>query len=104
MPIYEYSCGACGHDFEASQRITEPPLKTCVRCRTDAASRKVSLPSFILKGGGWYADGYSSAGSSGKSSGNQVKAPKETSRDAAAKTEGALSDTQHGCVQERYSA
>lgn len=63
MPIYEYSCGTCGHEFEASQRITAPPLQTCVRCGAGAANRKISRPSFILKGGGWYADGYSSTGS-----------------------------------------
>ena len=71
MPIYEYSCGACGHEFEASQRITEPPLQTCVRCGSDAANRKVSRPAFILKGGGCYADGYASTGAKAKSSARQ---------------------------------
>jgi putative FmdB family regulatory protein len=85
MPIYEYSCGACGHEFEASQRITEPPLQRCVRCGTDAASRKVSRPSFILKGGGWYADGYSRTGSKAKTSGNQARTHEEPARDASAK-------------------
>lgn len=67
MPTYEYSCNACGHEFEATQRIVEPPIRTCTKCREDAAVRKISRPSFILKGGGWYADGYSKAKSSGRS-------------------------------------
>lgn len=68
MPIYEYACGACGHEFERSQRITEPPVRTCDACHGETVERKISRPSFILKGGGWYADGYGSSGSSSKAS------------------------------------
>lgn len=63
MPIYEYSCDACGHEFEAWQRISEAPVRACGKCAKEAVRRKVSRPSFILKGGGWYADGYSRSGS-----------------------------------------
>lgn len=63
MPIYEYGCAACGHAFELTQRISDPPVQTCVSCHADAAQRRISRPSFILKGGGWYADGYASSGS-----------------------------------------
>ena len=60
MPVYEYACDKCGHEFEAEQRITEPPLKTCPRCRTRKLKRLISQTSFVLKGSGWYADLYSS--------------------------------------------
>jgi putative FmdB family regulatory protein len=60
MPVYEYACGKCGHEFEAGQRITEPPLKTCPRCRARRLKRLISQTSFVLKGSGWYADLYSS--------------------------------------------
>ena len=60
MPVYEYACGKCGHEFEAEQRITEPPLKTCPRCRARKLKRLISQTSFVLKGSGWYADLYSS--------------------------------------------
>jgi putative FmdB family regulatory protein len=76
MPIYEYSCDACGHEFEASQRISEPPIRTCVRCTREAATRRVSRPSFILKGGGWYADGYSRPGPNARSSGSETTTTK----------------------------
>jgi putative FmdB family regulatory protein len=62
MPIYEYSCATCGREFELKQRITEPPVQTCVACHADTAQRRISRPSFVLKGGGWYADGYASTG------------------------------------------
>jgi putative FmdB family regulatory protein len=57
MPVYEFECTK-GH-------ITEElvPMGTkytqCTKCKKKA--RKIlSTCSFELKGGGWYADGYSS--------------------------------------------
>jgi putative FmdB family regulatory protein len=79
MPTYEYSCGACGHEFEMSQRISDPPIRTCVKCKKDRAVRQISRPSFILKGGGWYADGYSRRASTTTQTGQETGA----SRDAA---------------------
>ncbi|MGC4088694.1 MAG: zinc ribbon domain-containing protein [Polyangiaceae bacterium] len=64
---YEYVCTACGHGWEAEQSISEAPLKTCPNCRAEAAKRQVSGGAgFILKGGGWYADLYSSSKSEKK--------------------------------------
>ena len=60
MPIYEYACDKCGHEFEAEQRITDEPLKTCPECRSRKVRRLISRTSFLLKGGGWYSDLYSS--------------------------------------------
>ncbi len=66
---YEYVCTACGHAWEAEQAISAAPLKTCPKCGTDHAKRQVSGGAgFILKGGGWYADGYGSSKASGGSS------------------------------------
>lgn len=58
---YDYICRACGHEFSREQRITDPPVKKCPekRCQRKKVERLISGGSFILKGGGWYADGYS---------------------------------------------
>lgn len=61
MPIYEYLCEKCGHEFEREQRITEDPVKTCPSCRARKVRRLISRTGFVLKGGGWYSDLYSSA-------------------------------------------
>jgi putative FmdB family regulatory protein len=58
MPVYEYECSK-GHQFEVEQRISEAPLTRCRVCRAKAR-RLISRTSFILKGGGWYSDGYGS--------------------------------------------
>jgi putative FmdB family regulatory protein len=62
MPTYDYQCGKCGFEFERQQRITEDPIKTCPKCKSRQVKRLLSAPNFILKGGGWYADGYGSTG------------------------------------------
>ena len=67
MPTYEYQCQKCGFEFEREQRITEDAIKTCPKCKSRQAKRLLSAPNFILKGGGWYADGYGSSGKGGKS-------------------------------------
>jgi putative FmdB family regulatory protein len=69
MPTYEYACDACGHEFEREQRISDKPVKKCPSCKRMKARRMIGGGSFILKGGGWYADGYASTkGGSSKGS------------------------------------
>jgi putative FmdB family regulatory protein len=59
---YEYVCTACGHEWEAEQPISAEPLKKCPSCNRAKAKRQISGGAgFILKGGGWYADGYGSS-------------------------------------------
>ncbi|MDP6980583.1 MAG: zinc ribbon domain-containing protein [Myxococcota bacterium] len=60
MPIYEYLCEKCGHEFEREQRITADPIKTCPECKARKVKKLISQTSFVLKGGGWYNDLYSS--------------------------------------------
>jgi putative FmdB family regulatory protein len=60
---YEYACTACGHAWEAEQSISAAPLTECPHCHQANAKRQISGGAgFILKGGGWYADLYSSSG------------------------------------------
>jgi len=54
MPIYEYRCESCGHQLDALQKISDPPLTDCPECNKAALKRLISAPSFRLKGAGWY--------------------------------------------------
>jgi putative FmdB family regulatory protein len=86
MPIYEYRCEKCGHEFEREQRITEPAIKRCPACKSQKAKRLISNTSFVLKGAGWYKDLYSSPkpGKSEPASGDTADA---SAGDAGAKAE-----------------
>jgi putative FmdB family regulatory protein len=54
MPIYEYLCGACGHQLDALQKHSDEHLVHCPHCGEPRLKRQMSAPSFRLKGGGWY--------------------------------------------------
>ncbi len=61
MPIYEYACSQCGKLNEVLQKVNDPAPETCDGCGARSTlSRVVSRTSFVLKGGGWYSDLYSS--------------------------------------------
>lgn len=58
---YEYECRGCSHKWEVEQKITETALKDCPECKCAEAKRLISgRGAFVLKGQGWYADGYGS--------------------------------------------
>lgn len=59
-PLYDYLCTK-GHEFEQQQSIKEKPLEKCPKCKS-SCKRLISNTNFVLKGSGWYKDGYSSAG------------------------------------------
>jgi predicted nucleic acid-binding Zn ribbon protein len=44
------------------QKVSDAPPATCPECGERRMAKVVSRTSFQLKGGGWYADLYSSAG------------------------------------------
>lgn len=54
MPIYEYQCKDCGHQFEAIQKFSDSPLSDCPSCNTASLSKMISAPGFRLAGKGWY--------------------------------------------------
>jgi len=44
MPVYEYVCKACGHEFEElSRTMTDSNVVTCPVCEKRTAERKLSL-------------------------------------------------------------
>ena len=54
MPIYEYKCLKCKHQFEVIQKFSDNPVENCPECNENSVQKLVSAPSFRLKGGGWY--------------------------------------------------
>jgi putative FmdB family regulatory protein len=60
MPFYEYRCDACGHEFEAMQKMSEAPLEDCPKCGKPKLVKLISAAGFRLKGGGWYETDFKS--------------------------------------------
>lgn len=79
---YEYACAACNHHWEAEQSISDKPLKKCPRCSKAKAKRLVSGGTgFLLKGGGWYADGYGSSSSKSRSDSDSASSSESSTAD-----------------------
>src|SRR6266446_7620244 len=68
MPIYEYRCLDCGHQFELMQKFSDPPAETCTSC-SGTVTKLISRSAFHLKGSGWYMTDYGKNGSN-KTSGS----------------------------------
>jgi putative FmdB family regulatory protein len=54
MPIYAFTCDACGHQFDRLQKISDPDPDACPKCGAATVKRQLTAPSFRLAGGGWY--------------------------------------------------
>lgn len=58
MPIYEYACESCRSRFEVQQKVSDPPISTCVKCGAPV-TKVISAPAIMFKGSGWYVTDYS---------------------------------------------
>jgi putative FmdB family regulatory protein len=85
MPIYEYECKKCQKRFEYQQSMKDPKKTTCEECGGEL-ERVISPSGFVLKGGGWYKDLYSS------SKKPETKSEPKTDTKTEPKTENKKSD------------
>jgi putative FmdB family regulatory protein len=84
MPTYEYTCEACGHNFDEFQSITADPLKKCPECGKLKLRRGFGGGAAILfKGSGFYqtdyrSDSYKAAAKAEESSAKPATESKDT--------------------------
>ena len=100
MPIYEYRCHDCNHEFERMQKFSDPPVAACPACE-GSVQKLISRSAFHLKGSGWYVTDYARNGgqksdSTEKSGSEKTTAEKNTSdkSDTKAATASASSDSE----------
>jgi putative FmdB family regulatory protein len=90
MPIYAYECKACGHEFDAIQKISDAPLVECPACQKNELKKLLSAPSFRLSGSGWYETDFKKdkkknlAGEQGSSTATSTSAAAESSSSGSA--------------------
>jgi putative FmdB family regulatory protein len=85
MPIYEYRCLDCDHEFERMQKFSDPLLKTCPNCE-GTVQKLISRSAFHLKGDGWYVTDY--ARKSGNNGQSETQSTSETSSASSASENG----------------
>ena len=96
MPIYEYRCDSCSHEFETIQKLSEAPLQTCPECETNALVKKVSAAGFRLKGGGWYETDFKSGNKRNVSGDKPESTESSTSSSSTTDKSGSSSDNGSG--------
>lgn len=92
MPIYEYRCEHCGHEFNRKQRFDEEPVATCPRCGK-RPRRLLSRPAIVFKGSGWHVTDYRKSTEGAKGEGSSGAAKESPSSDTAKKDPPDKKDT-----------
>lgn len=70
MPIYEFACQDCGHEFETIQSFSDSSTPACPNCQGLHVQRRLSAPAIHFKGSGWYITDSKNAGKTGASGKN----------------------------------
>jgi len=86
MPTYEYRCKK-GHEFEAFQRMSDPPLTECPECGAPAERRISAGTGLVFKGSGFYITDYKRADE--KKAADRKKARESGSSKEAKEAKGA---------------
>jgi putative FmdB family regulatory protein len=86
VPIYEYRCLKCGHQFEKLQNISDSAVKRCEKCG-DQVTRVFHPVAVRFKGSGFYTTDYgkNAAAKQAKQDGpKETKPGKEKKKDSKA--------------------
>lgn len=88
MPLYEYKCKKCGHQFEKIQKYSDKMVKKCPDCG-GPVEQMITAPAVRFKGSGFYETDYvkkpSSQGSSGGDSASKDKKEDKSKSDGSSK-------------------
>ncbi len=89
MPLYEYKCKKCGHQFEKIQKYSDRMVKKCPDCG-GRVEQMITAPAVQFKGTGWYVTDYAK-----KSSGLPPSdgGSKDSKKDDKSKSDSSSKDT-----------
>lgn len=91
MPVYEYRCRTCDHQFEIQQSFSDDALTVCPECEGEL--RKVFAPVGItFKGSGFYKTD-SRSGSSSSSSASSSNGSSSSSSDSSSSSSSESTST-----------
>ena len=84
MPIYAYSCGACGHAKDVLQKMSDPSLTICPACGAQEFKKQVTAAGFQLKGSGWYVTDFRGGSKAGPAKSTDSENPSSPSAEPKA--------------------
>jgi putative FmdB family regulatory protein len=87
MPLYEYRCKKCHHQFEILQGLKEKNIGKCPKCG-GPLSRLISSPAIQFKGTGWYVTDYANKNSPPGGNGQKVQKRAKKEDSPASKEKG----------------
>ena len=87
MPIYEYQCAACHHQFDEIQKMNDPVITLCPQCHKETVTRLVSAAGFQLKGTGWYVTDFKNKGKPKPLSESEPTSSSETKAETVSSTQ-----------------
>ena len=91
MPLYEYRCENCGHQFEKIQRFSDDPITVCPSCGGGPVVKLLSSPAIQFKGSGWYITDYARKGGDTAKSGSTSTGGAKTEKTEKSETSAAPS-------------
>jgi len=102
MPTYDYKCKECGITFEVFQKMTDEPIKNCIKCNGEVRRLIGGGLTPIFKGSGFYQTDYKSKSNknsnvskstSANNSTTEVKSDSVTSENKDAKSDSNKNET-----------
>lgn len=88
MPTYDYVCGACGHELEIFQSMSEAPKRKCPECGSLKLQRQIGMGAGVLfKGSGFYETDYrSDSYAKGAKAEKEARSEKKSEKKSEAKS------------------
>lgn len=99
MPIYEFLCQNCGHEFEQILPFSAQTTPNCPVCQSTNVVRRMGRPAIHFKGSGWYIN--DSKTSKDSANGTEHKSSEKSS--PSTETATASSDTKSESKSESKS-
>lgn len=105
MPIYEFACQDCGHEFEVIQSFSDNSTPTCPNCQGRHVQRRLSAPAIHFKGSGWYITDSKNAakGSATRASGGDEGGKSDSGKSDSGKSDAKSESGQNDAVKSEAS-
>lgn len=92
MPLYIYRCNNCNYTFEASQRMSDSPLRECPSCGLEELRRVINSVGVVFKGPGFYVTDSRKGNSNGSGSASSVSKSRESKNEKKVDTSATTSE------------